>query len=346
MGRAVVRRHAVVLTLALSAPLLAACSSEPEITSTQADLDAAIAVWNDSWVAATSATVAGPALGSNGQVNRVVARRTTTYASDVEAVVRAELDLALKSAWQPTSSTCGDSVQVALVGPGGSLAQLVVTPDGDEATAAVQVVTRHHLDADWSVPEAIAGTCLDGESPSFEAPPLQSAPMGDQDTDDDVAEWTDDGSDEDVVAAAAADPGLQALGITVPDTRLEAGVNRRQAPAAEADVAAGSLADLAAELGEGWRLTYAACGAGGPDRGTFLATLDDSVAVAAVSVSDGRAEVRVTLPTSQGPGGSWLGDGADLDPGVTCLPTDADGPLLTYGSPAVLPSDLTPVVGL
>jgi hypothetical protein len=54
----------------------------------------------------------------------------------------------------------------------------------------------------------------------------------------------------------------------------------------------------------------------------------------------------VTLPTTQGPDGGWLTDGPDLDPAVLCLPTDADGPLLTYGSPAVLPGSLTPIAGL
>jgi hypothetical protein len=344
MGRAVVRRHAVVLTLGLTAPLLAGCSSGPSFSSDKDDLVAATSVWSDAWVAPTAATVAGPALGSNGQVDRVVGRRTTTYAADVEAVVRAELDLAAKSAWAPTSSTCGDSVQVALAGPGDALAQLVVTPDGEASKAAIQAVTRFHLDSDWPVPDTIDGTCLDGESPGFEAPPLQSAPMGDRDPGE-VAEWADDRTDDRVVAAAAADPGLEALGIRVADTRLEGGMNRRRAPAAEVQVAADTLADLAGELGPGWQLTYAACGADGPSRGTFMSVLDGLPAVAAVSLSDGEADVRVTLTTAQGPDGYWLSETAVLDPGIACLPRDASGPLLTYGSPAVLPGSLTPIAG-
>ncbi len=120
MGRAVVRGHAVALTLLSRRPVLAGCSGDPQVVSDRSDLDAAVAVWADPWVAPVSASVAGPALGSNGQVARVVARRSTPYAADVESATRTELRVAAGAGWQPTSSTCGDSVQVALVGPGES----------------------------------------------------------------------------------------------------------------------------------------------------------------------------------------------------------------------------------
>ncbi|SEC10782.1 hypothetical protein SAMN04489844_1693 [Nocardioides exalbidus] len=337
-----VRGHALVLTLALALPALAGCSSDPEITSDRSDLERAVAVWSDPWVAPDSATVAGPALGSNGQVTRVVARRLTTYDTDAAAAARSELRLAEEAGWSPTSSTCGDAVQMALAGPDGAVAILSVNPDGTGAQAGVRALTRHHLDTRWSVPDEIARTCLDGESPLFEAPPLQSAPLGDEDADEDVAAWSDDpGSD--VVDAANADPALDALGVRLASPRLEPGVNRRRAPVTELDVASGTVADLSARL-PGWQLTYAACGGGGATRATFVRTIDGLPAVVDATFARNGAQLRITLTMAEGPDGDWVTELQPLDPSVTCAPTDLEvGPRQSSGMPAVLPSDLTPI---
>ena len=345
MGRAVVRRHAVltgaVLTGLLAASALTACSTGLAITSDRADLDAAVAVWTDGWVAPTSATVAGPALGSNGQVSRVVARRTTDYATDVERTTRSELRIARAAGWAPTSSTCGDTVQVALVGPD-ALAQLVVTPDGGGASAAVQVVTRHHLDATWPSPNPIARTCLDTTSPPFEPPPLRSGPLGDAGAVDDTpVEWDDDSSSSALVDAANADPALSALGLEVATPSLSTGVNRRRPPAGEGSAPPATLGALAAEL-DGWALTFAACGGRGPTLATFVRSFDGSPAVVTASLAPDGTGLRVTLPVAEGPDPAWLADAAPLEDSA-CLGDAAALPRQAHGVPAVLPTDLTPV---
>ncbi|MBS2940375.1 hypothetical protein KDN32_21775 [Nocardioides sp. J2M5] len=329
----------------LAAPALAGCSSGPQVVSDRSDLDAAVAVWTDPWVAPTSATVAGPALGSDGQVTRVVGRRSTTYASGVEDAARAELDLAAGAGWRPTSSTCGTTVQVALVGPDDALAQLVVAPDAGSATAALQVVVPHHLDTGWRAPAPVADTCLDARGTGFVPPPLQSSPIGEDEADDvedAAAGWPDGDTDGGAVEAAAADPALVGLGLRVTAPRLEAGVNRRRAPAAQSSVTARSLPRLARRL-PGWDLTYAACGAGGPVRATFVGDVDGSPAVVSASLADGDALVRVVLPATGAPEPGWLDDLETLDPATTCAGPD-DGRLEEHGTPAVLPDALTRVV--
>ncbi len=343
MGRAVVRRHAVVLTLALAAPLLTACSGDPGIVSDADDVDAAVAVWSDPWVAPTSATVAGPALGSNGQVSRVVARRTTTYDRDVEAAARSELHAAKSHGWRRTSSTCGDTVEVALVSSdGAALAQLVVTPDRDGAEAALQVVTRHHLDATWPAPEPVELTCLNGESPLFVAPPLQSKPLGDPDAvDGSATEWQDDAPDTTLLDEVNADPALQELGIRVAAPSLDDGVNRRLAPAGAGTASVATLGGLAAELG-GWTLTSAACGGGGATLGSFVRSYGEHHVVLAASLTSGTADLRVTLPVDEGPEPIGLADLVPLQNSI-CLGDTTRFPRNADGVPAVLPSELTPI---
>ena len=337
MGRTLVRGHAGALTLLLAA-LLTGCSGDPGIVSDRDDLDAAVAVWTDPWVAPTTARVAGPSLGSNGRVDRVVGRRITPYAAGVRAATRAELAVATAHGWSPTSSTCGDTVEVALRGPRDELAQLVVTPDGGGAEAALQVVTRHHLDSSWRVPDAVARTCLDGASPTFEAPPLASAPIGGG-SEEAGSEWEEDRTATDLVDAVDADGVLDGLGLAVSVPRVRDGVNRRQAPAAEASVPVRSLTDLADRL-TGWRPTWATCGGRGPVLATFVREVADAYAVLAVQVGPDGATARVTLPMTEGPGGEWL-DGIDgIDP-RTC--DDPSGPRRATGVPAVLPTDLTPL---
>lgn len=341
MGRAVVRGHALVLTLLL-VPALAACSGDLELVSDADDLDAAVALWSDPWVAPTSATVAGPSLGSDGLVDRTVARRETSYAVGVRAAARSELRLALEQGWAATSSTCADTVQVAFVGPDeDALAQLVVEPDGAGATASLQVAARHHLDSSWKAPDAADGTCLDGGSAqSFVPPPLVGEAIGSVGEDRD-AEWQTSDPAKDFIDVVNDDPALQALGLTVAVPRLDEGTSRRQAPAAEAETDAGSLHELAGQL-SGWRLTFAACGGGGPVRATFVQDIADGHAVLGADVGPEGARVRVTVPMTEGPTGEWLDGIQVLDPSA-CMSSDAPRRVEAYGTPAVLPTALTPI---
>jgi hypothetical protein len=223
-------------------------------------------------------------------------------------------------------------------GPGDAVAQLVVTRDGASSEAALQVATPHHLDTDWAPPAPADSTCVDGDAPTFEPPPLQSAPLGDDDTDEDRAEWSA-ASAADVVGVANADPALAGLGVEVPAPTLREGVNRRRAPVAEADTAIGSLEELASQL-PGWDLTYVVCGGTGPVRATFLHA--GLPAVLAAEVRPEGTTLRVTLPMPEGPQGDWLADLEPLDP-ATCPTGDAPSAPTTYGIPAVLPTELTPI---
>ncbi|MBC2931986.1 hypothetical protein [Nocardioides sp. zg-1228] len=342
-----VRRHAVLSAVAVvTAAVLAGCSDDAGIVSDASDVDAAVAVWSDPWVAPTSATVAGPALGSRGQVDRVVAQRTTPYAAGVERAARAELRVARSAGWAPTSSTCDDAVRVALVAPTqDAVAQLVVAPDGDGASAAVQVVGRHHLDTAWAVPDPVERTCLDAESPPFEAPPLASAPIGDAGATDADAAWEADDPDgvDALLEQAAADPGLADLGLRVASVSLEEGVNRRRAPAAETTADVTTLAELAGRL-PGWRLTYAACGGGGATLATFVRELDAGPAVLTARLGAGGTDLRVTLPVTGGPDPTRVVELPELDD-PACTGDTTLRPRHARGVPAVLPSDLTPIAG-
>ena len=229
MGRAAVRRQALLLT-ALLLPTLAACSDDAELASDTSDLDAAIVVWSDPWVAPTTATVAGPALGSDGMLDRVVARRETSYDTGVRATARVELGAARAAGWSPTSSTCTDRVEVALASrDGDAVARLVVSRERPGSVAELQVAARHHLDSSWQAPDAVDATCLDDDAaPTFVAPPLSGEALGGV-TDDRDAEWQHSDPAEDFVEAVDDDPSMQDLGVTVAVPRLQDGVNRRQA---------------------------------------------------------------------------------------------------------------------
>ncbi|NYE36460.1 hypothetical protein F4692_001593 [Nocardioides cavernae] len=337
-----VRRHAGLLSLALGVALLSGCSGDPAIGSDARDLEVARSVWADPWVAPTAARVAGPALGSNGQVVRLVARRTTSYAKDVAAAAQSELHWAKSVGWVRTSSTCGDTVQVALTSPtGDALAQLVVTPDGDGARAAVEVVARHHLDRTWPTPEPIARTCLDTTSPPFEPPPIQSRPLGDASAEDDTTAAWGDAEDSRLVDAVDGDPALRALGLRVSAPRLEAGVNRRLAPVAEATTTAPDLGTLAGRL-DGWTLTYAACGGGGTTLATFARAYDEGWAVLGASLTSDGVDLRLTLPVIGGPDPVGLEKVEPLQ-NSACLADTNRLPRHSGGVPAVLPSDLTPI---
>lgn len=333
-------RPALVPALLL-APVLTACSGDAELASDASDLDVAVGVWSDPWVAPTSARVAGPELGSDGMLDRVVARRETSYATPVRQAARAELRLARATGWDTTSSSCADTVQVSLTSPDqDAVAQLVVAPALRGSEVALEVAVRHHLDSSWRVPDA-GTTCLDGDTaPPFVTPPLSGKVLGDA-TEDRDAEWEQGDPAEDFIDAVDADPAMQDLGITVAVPRIDDGVNRRQAPAAEADVPVGSLQELVAVL-PGWRLTSAACGAGGPVRATFVQDVADGHAVLSADVRPDGTTVRVTLPMTEGPTGEWL-DGTEVVAPTACLAADPPRRLEAYGTPAVLPTVLTPI---
>ncbi|QBX55506.1 hypothetical protein EXE58_08610 [Nocardioides seonyuensis] len=342
-----VRRHPVALSIALAGAMtLAGCSDLPGAFDTTLD-DVAVAskVWGDPWVAPDSATAPGPGYGSNGWVDREVARRTTPYRSPVEAAAEAELGAAAAAGWVPTSSGCeGDEVRVALVGPDAALASLVVTPDGGGSEVVLSAVTPHHLDKDWAAPSPATDTCLDGGEDDYTEPPGGSEPLRESDVPEaDGASWqAEELPDESklLLAAVNTDPALSALDVQVTEPTLDEGDNRRRAPAAETTVEATDLRALA-DLLPGWQLTYAACGAEGPVRATFLGDLDAGPAVIGALVEPSGATLRVTLPVAEGPEPTWLAAITELTDTRCWRRTPRR--LVVDGTPAVLPDVLTPI---
>ena len=343
MGRAVVRCHAVVLTALLAASLAGCSDATPgALDSDASDYAAASAVWRDPWVAPTTAMAPGPGLGTNGWVTRVVGARTTSYDAPVEVAASAELVVAAASGWSPTSSSCGPSVSVALAGPDGALASLVVAPSGTGSEVRVVALTRHHLDDDWSVPDETDRTCLDGgPSDLAELPessePLRSAELPDADS----VGWEADEPDADHAALLEeVDADLAAKGLAeVPPLGLNTGESWRRAPGSRASVAADGLEDLSGTL-EGWTLTWTACGGGAPTRATYARSFDHGPVVAHATFVDGRASVRFTLPIPEAPADDAV---ADLERLADSPCLGSVGELTVVGTPAVLPTELTPI---
>ena len=347
MGRAVVRGHAVVLTVlstGLVAAGLAGCSDDTPgaLDSNAADYAAASRVWQDPWVAPTSAMVAGPGLGSNGWVTRIVGGRTTPYDGKVDAVAQAELALAATAGWMPTSSACGRTITIALAGPADAVASLVVRPSDTGAEVRVAALTRHHLDDDWSVPAPVTETCLDGAASDLAQLPEASEPMRTADLpDSESVAWEADVPVADNAALRTeVNADLAAKGLDeIPALRLATGENWRRAPGTELSVQAAGLAGLARTL-QGWTLTWAACGGGSPTRATYVRSFDHGPAVAYAVLLGARAVVRFTLPISEGPADDAVAALAPL-PDPPCLGTVDE--LTVAGTPAVLPTELTPI---
>ena len=345
MGRAVVRRHAVVLTAVagLAAGLTGCADATPgALDSDATDYAAASAVWQDPWVAPTAATVAGPALGSNALLTRVVGGRTTPYDVPAEAAAAAELAVASAAGWAPTSSECGAGVSIHLAGPGGALAALVATPSGAGSEVRVAVLTRHHLDDDWVVPEPVTETCIDGGPAHLVELPESSEPLRTADLPDtESVEWaaddlpaTDDALRDEVNAElAAADLG------EIPSLVLSTGENHRRAAATEATISAADLTAVARTL-DGWTLTWTACGGGAPTRATYVRSFDHGPAVAHATLIGGKALLRFTLPIAEAPADTVVAGLPALD-GSPCL-GEVDE-LTVAGTPAVLPTELTPI---
>lgn len=324
--------------------LISACSTTAELGSDTSDVVAAAAVWTDPWVAPTDATVAGPGLGSNGFVSRTVGSRVTRYDAPVRAVAADELALALDAGWMPTSSACNETIEIALVAGGGSLATalLTVAIDGDRTVASVEAYTPHHLDTGWTQPSPIGQSCLDNGVDDLVPPVADSAPeRSDDPPDTGTPSWkrgTPSADERDVLDRLAADPALLRLGANVVVSDRPTGVNRRVAYGTETTTGATTLDGLVEQL-PGWDLTYAACGGGGPVRATFLGA-DLDVVLAATIDADG-ATVTVTTPVIEGPAPTWLDELAPLDE-RRCLGGTPDH-LVADGTPAVLPSVLTPI---
>ncbi len=127
----------------------------------------------------------------------------------------------------------------------------------------------------------------------------------------------------------------------IPPLGLRAGENWRRAPGTEASVVADDLTDLGSTL-EGWTLTWTACGGGAPTRATYVRSFDHGPAVAYATLVDGRASVRFTLPIPEAPADDSVADLAPLT-GSPCM-GEVDE-LTVTGTPAVLPTELTPVAG-
>ena len=343
MGRAVVRRHAVVLTALLAAPVAGCSDATPgALDSNAGDYAAANAVWRDPWVAPTVAMAPGPGLGTDGWVTRVVGGRTTSYAVPVEAAATAELAAAAEAGWFPTSSECGTNLSVALAGPDDALATLVVTPSGDGSEVRVAALAPHHLDDDWTAPEAVERTCLDGAPSDLAELPESSEPLRTAELPDvESVGWeSDELTDDDAALREEVNADLASREIAeIPPLGLRAGENWRRAPGTEASVVADDLTDLGSTL-EGWTLTWTACGGGAPTRATYVRSFDHGPAVAYATLVDGRASVRFTLPIPEAPADDSVADLAPLT-GSSCM-GEVDE-LTVTGTPAVLPTELTPV---
>ena len=345
-----VRCHAVVLTALLAAPL-AGCgyidSTPGALDSDASDVAAASAVWRDPWVAPTVAMAPGPGLGTTGWVTRVVGGRTTSYDVPVEAAATDELAVAAAAGWSPTSSACGSDLSVTLAGPDGALASLVVSPSAGGSEVRVAALTRHHLDDDWSVPDPVERTCLDGGASEVaevaELPessePLRTAALPEAES----AGWeSDEPTDDDEALVEEVNADLAAKDLTeVRGPQLTTGESWRRAPASEMTVDADGLAALGSTL-EGWTLTWTACGGGAPTRATYVRPFGAGPAVAHATLLDGKALLRVTLPIPEAPADDAV---ADLPPLTTSPCLGEVDELTVAGTPAVLPTELTPVAG-
>lgn len=339
------RRHAVVLTTLLAAPLAGCSDATPgALDSDASDYAAARAVWRDPWVAPTAAMAPGPGLGTDGWVTRVVGGRTTSYDVPVERAATAELTTAAEAGWFPTSSACKASFSVALAGPDGALATLVVSPSAGGSEVRVAALTPHHLDDDWAVPDVVDRTCLDGgPSDLAELPessePLRTAGLPEAES---VGWESDELTDGDLALREEVNADLESKEIAViPPLGLATGENWRRAPGTEASVVADGLTALGRTL-EGWTLTWTACGGGAPTRATYARSFDHGPVVAYATLVDGFASVRFTLPIPEAPADDSV---ADLAP-LTRSPCMGEVDQLTVtGTPAVLPTELTPLAG-
>ena len=320
------------------------CSTTDDLGSDSSDVVAATHVWTDPWVAPTDATIAGPGFGSNGFVSRTVGIRNTTYEAPVRAVAAGELALALEAGWMPTSSACDETVVIALAAGGGSSATalLTVAPEDRSTVARVEAYTPHHLDTDRTQPAPVEQTCLDTGVDDLVPPVADSVPeRSDDPPDTGSPSWkrgAPSADERDVLDRLAADPALSRLGAKVFVSDLSTGNNRRSAYGTEITTSATTLDELVGQL-PGWDLTYAACGGGGPVRATFLGT--DLDVVLAATIDDDGAAVAVTTPIVEGPVPTWLDDIVPLDES-RCLDGTRDA-LVADGTPAVLPTSLTPI---
>ncbi len=196
-------------------------------------------MWRDPWVAPTVAMAPGPGLGTDGWVTRVVGGRTTSYAVPVEAAATAELAAAAEAGWFPTSSECGTNLSVALAGPDDALATLVVTPSGDGSEVRVAALAPHHLDDDWTAPEAVERTCLDGAPSDLAELPESSEPLRTAELPDvESVGWeSDELTDDDAALREEVNADLASREIAeIPPLGLRAGENWRRAPGTEASV--------------------------------------------------------------------------------------------------------------
>ncbi len=341
----------VPLVLALALPLvLGGCGRLPGAFSTDmSDYAAAERIWQDPWVAPDARVgVAGGAWGSNGEVDRFVGSRTTPYTRSVRLVAGAELAIAEEAGWLPTSSTCGENISIALAGPADAVASLVVEPSRRGSVAAVRALTPHHLDDDWSVPDVVTRTCLStgdqGDAaqtyvePRLGSEPLRSSPLPDQDE----VSWRKDelsAADATLLDEVSADLVTRDLP-AVPTPTLDTGVNRRSGAAMQVDVDSTTLTELSKTL-DGWDLTFTACGGGGPIRATYVGSFEHGSAVVSATLFDGANTLTVRLPVTEGPPPPAVEDLPPLT-ASPCFDGEVDA-LTVLGTPAVLPTDLTPI---
>lgn len=336
-----------VATLAAAALVLSGCDvldRGPDRHGDATDVARAQRIWSDPWVAPDTASVGGPAYGTNGWISRGGGSRQWNVTSEPAATVRSELGAALANAWELTSVTCAGDARPGVTAylqrratdlEHAASAKVTATREGSVTTVVATARVPHRLDQSWPHRDTVAPaqTCL-GSGPSMAPPPgvdgkSQPPPAGasSRSAADDrgPATWKDDAPTpalEKAMAAVSADPWLAAHGLTLgrQGLRWQSGDNERAMPRAgtqtqlDVPVTASVLSALASSATkEGWTVTYAACAS---PNGPFVAELqrpatEGYLAVTRMLVQDGgtgkamtKLDTLLTTPGVSAPRGS------------------------------------------
>ncbi|GAB3076081.1 hypothetical protein [Nocardioides zeae] len=156
---------------------LAGCSWGSGATYPDAtDLDRAVAVWQDPWVAPTIVGTAAPTSGPDAAERLVGTRLTSWGTPDLTTALAAEVAGGLAAGWtlHAVDCTAGTAYLVAglVDGEPSELdtvrsALVQAREDGAGTTVTVEVLVPHHRDGSWPAPPravAPADTCLGGDT--------------------------------------------------------------------------------------------------------------------------------------------------------------------------------------
>lgn len=331
------RRSAAALTGA-GALLLAGCSAAPgDFYATDTDVARAHRAWADPWLAPDLLRVPEAGWGTDGQVNRTAALRTTTYAgSGAARAVAEEVRGAAAAGWDLVGVACTDVEVRAVLARGGTdletalaaevTADVADRPRDEPVDVSVAGVVPHHLDDDWAdlgPALAPADTCLGGGTGAAGATMPDEEPRGAVDDDVDVPEWSDDdpaAADRARLDAVTSDLWYAAAAAgAVPELDGAAGDSRRRAPTTSGTVR-GSVVSVVDDM-PGWVLTFARCSRRSGTVATLRLAGDAGPVVARLTSDPARPrEVAwtVRLPVVGGPDQGWVDDvPALVEP--TCL---------------------------